>query len=106
MSYGLLFVMFTVRNIPGQFFNFLMIFQERKGIAFKTCHPESGSRRLGLVIQSGDFGESRINTIVVAVLTFNLRFKAAPGSVFPAKRSTNLPKDSVAVVSLSVTLHS
>ena len=65
---------------------------------------EPGYRRPVLIIQSNDFNKSRINTVVVAMLTSNLRLKAAPGNVLLAKRSTKLPKDSVANVSQVVTL--
>jgi mRNA interferase MazF len=46
----------------------------------------------------------RSNTVVVAMLTSNLRLKAAPGNVSLSKRSTKLPKDSMANVSQVVTL--
>ena len=65
---------------------------------------ESGYRRPVLIVQSNDFNKSRIKTVVVAMLTSNLRLKAAPGNVLLAKRSTKLPKDSVANVSQVVTL--
>lgn len=65
---------------------------------------EPGYRRPVLIIQSDDFNKSRINTVVAAMLTSNLRLKAAPGNVFLEKRSTKLPKDSVANVSQVVTL--
>ena len=65
---------------------------------------EPGYRRPVLIVQSNDFNKSRINTVVVAMLTSNLRLKAAPGNVLLAKRSTKLPKDSVANVSQVVTL--
>jgi len=65
---------------------------------------EPGYRRPVLIIQSDDFNKSRINTVVVAMVTSNLRLKAAPGNVFLAERSTKLLKDSVANVSQVVTL--
>ena len=65
---------------------------------------EPGYRRPVLIIQSDDFNKNRINTVVIAMLTSNLRLKAAPGNVLLAKRSTKLPKDSVANVSQVVTL--
>ncbi len=65
---------------------------------------EPGYRRPVLIIQSDDFNQSRINTVVVAVLTSNLHLRAAPGNMFLAKRSTKLAKDSVANVPQVVTL--
>jgi len=70
-------------------------------------HPagsEPGYRRPVLIIQSDDFNKSRINTVVVAILTSNLRLQSAPGNVFLSKRSTKLSKDSVANISQVVTL--
>jgi mRNA interferase MazF len=81
---------------------------QRGDIWWATLRPptvsEPGYRRPVLIIQSDDFNKSRINTVVVAMLTSNLRLKAAPGNVFLAKRRTKLPKDSVANVSQVITL--
>jgi len=81
---------------------------QRGDIWWATLRPPTGSepgyRRPVLIIQSDDFNKSLINTVVVAMLTSNLRLKAAPGNVLLAKRSTKLPKDSVANVSQVVTL--
>jgi mRNA interferase MazF len=81
----------------------------RRGeIWWATLQPpigsESGRRRPVLIVQSDDFNRSKINTVVVAVLTSNLRLQDAPGNVYLSKRSTKLPKDSVANVSQVVTL--
>jgi mRNA interferase MazF len=65
---------------------------------------EPGYRRPVLIIQSNDFNASRISTVIVAVLTSNLRLEAAPGNVLLSKKRTKLPKDSVANVSQVVTL--
>ena len=81
---------------------------QRGDIWWATLRPpigsEPGYRRPVLIIQNDDFNKSRINTVVVAMLTSNLRLKDAPGNVFLSKRSTKLPKDSVANVSQVVTL--
>ena len=81
---------------------------QRGDIWWATLRPPTGSepgyRRPVLIIQSDDFNKSRINTVVAAMLTSNLHLKDAPGNVFLAKRSTKLPKDSVANVSQVVTL--
>ncbi|MEA3360625.1 MAG: type II toxin-antitoxin system PemK/MazF family toxin [Thermodesulfobacteriota bacterium] len=65
---------------------------------------EPGYRRPVLIVQSDDFNKSRINTVVVAILTSNLRLQHAPGNVFLSKQKTGLSKDSVANVSQVVTL--
>ncbi len=81
---------------------------QRGDIWWATLRPpigsEPGYRRPVLIIQSNDFNESRINTVVVAMLTSNLALRAAPGNVFLTTRNTKLPKDSVANVSQVVTL--
>jgi mRNA interferase MazF len=56
------------------------------------------------VIQSDPFNESRINTVVVAVVTSNVRLAHAPGNVFVERRQSRLPRDSVINVSQILTL--
>jgi mRNA interferase MazF len=56
------------------------------------------------VIQSDPFNESRINTVIVAVVTSNLHLAHAPGNVLLARRQSRLPKDSVINVSQILTI--
>ncbi len=81
---------------------------QRGDIWWATLRPPRGSEpgycRPVLIVQSDDFNKSRINTVVVAILTSNLRLQAAPGNVFLTKRTTKLAKDSVVNVSQVVTL--
>jgi mRNA interferase MazF len=63
-----------------------------------------GYRRPVLIIQSNDFNESRIQTVIVAVFTSNLDLAAAPGNVLCKKRLTRLAKDSVVNVSQLFTI--
>ncbi len=63
-----------------------------------------GYRRPVLVVQANDFNESRIQTVVVAALTSNLRLGAAPGNVLCSRRESGLRKDSVVNVSQLLTL--
>lgn len=65
---------------------------------------EPGYRRPVLVISSDDFNRSRINTVLAAALTTNLRLAEAPGNVLVAAEETGLPRDSVVNVSQVVTL--
>ncbi len=65
---------------------------------------EPGFRRPLLVVQADAFNRSRIETTVVVVLTSNLRLLNAPGNVLVPKRAAGLPKDSVANVSLVLTI--
>ncbi|MBW1785261.1 MAG: type II toxin-antitoxin system PemK/MazF family toxin [Deltaproteobacteria bacterium] len=81
---------------------------QRGDIWWASLRPPTGSepgyRRPVLIVQSDDFTESRIRTVVVAILTSNLRLQAAPGNVFLSKRAGRLSKDSVVNVSQVVTL--
>jgi len=54
-----------------------------------------GYRRPVVVIQSDSFNRSKINTVVVVVITGNLRLAEAPGNVFLKKEDSGLEKDSV-----------
>jgi mRNA interferase MazF len=56
------------------------------------------------VIQSDPFNESRINTVIVAVVTSNLRLAQAPGNVLLERRQSRLPRDSVINVSQILTI--
>ena len=66
---------------------------------------EPGYRRPVLILQSDDFNKSRIQTVIAAVITGNLRLSQAPGNVFLKKEDSGLPKDSVINVSQLVTFN-
>jgi len=57
-----------------------------------------------VVIQCDSFNESRINTVVVAAVTSNLRLAKAPGNVLLDSGESNLPRDSVVNVSQILTI--
>jgi mRNA interferase MazF len=63
-----------------------------------------GYRRPVVIIQSNDFNESRIQTVVIAAITPNLRLAAAPGNVTVSSRGTGLPAKSVVNVSQLLTV--
>ena len=63
-----------------------------------------GYRRPVLILQSDDFTRSRIQTVIVIVLTANLRLAEAPGNVLIMAGDTGLPKDSVVNVSQIITV--
>lgn len=65
---------------------------------------EPGYRRPVLIVQSDDFNRSQIRTVVSVVLTTNLRLAEAPGNVLISAEDSNLPRDSVANVSQTITL--
>ncbi len=65
---------------------------------------EPGFRRPVLVVQADAFNRSRIQTVIVAVITSNLEIAAAPGNVLLPARSSGLPRDSVVNVSQLLTV--
>jgi mRNA interferase MazF len=65
---------------------------------------EPGYRRPVLVIQADSFNHSRIQTVIVAVITGNLELAEAPGNVMLPTRDSGLPRDSVVNVSQALTL--
>ncbi len=65
---------------------------------------EPGYRRPLLVVQSDDFNHSRIRTVIAVVISSNLRLADAPGNIQLSRKSTGLPKKSVANVSQLITI--
>ncbi len=63
-----------------------------------------GYRRPVLVVQADAFNISKINTVVVLVITGNLRLVNAPGNVFITSKQSGLPRDSVINVSQVITV--
>lgn len=63
-----------------------------------------GYRRPVLVVQSDAFNQSKIQTVVVAVITKNLELAKAPGNVSITARVSRLPVDSVVNVSQVITI--
>lgn len=63
-----------------------------------------GMRRPVLIIQSNPFNDSRIATVIVAVITSNLKLASAPGNVRIARSDTGLNKPSVVNVSQLLTV--
>ncbi len=54
-----------------------------------------GLRRPVLIVQANSFTESRIATVIVAVLTSNLAVAVAPGNVRIPKSESGLPQAAV-----------
>lgn len=65
---------------------------------------EPGYRRPVLIVQSDEFNRSRINTVIVAVLTSTVALAQAPGNVLLKARYAGLAKDSVVHVSQVITI--
>jgi mRNA interferase MazF len=63
-----------------------------------------GYRRPVLVVQNDAFNRSRLRTVVVAMLTSNLRLLDAPGNVLLPAKAGGLPKDSVVNVAQIITI--
>lgn len=81
----------------------------RRGEIWWASLPEPtgsgpGLRRPVLVAQANSFNESRIQTVIVAILTSNLNLAAAPGNVALTPRQSGLPRPSVVNVSQIMTL--
>jgi mRNA interferase MazF len=56
------------------------------------------------VIQANPFNRSRIQTVIVAVISSNLRLAEAPGNLLLPAEVAKLPRDSVVNVSQLLTL--
>lgn len=65
---------------------------------------EPGFRRPVVVMQSNAFNRSRIGTVIVVVLTSNLRLLDSPGNVLIPAKLAGLTRDSVANVSQVMTV--
>jgi mRNA interferase MazF len=66
---------------------------------------EPGFRHPAVVLQRDEVNASRINTVVVCVLTSNRALATAPGNTLLPKRVTGLPRDSVANASQIATVN-
>lgn len=60
---------------------------------------EPGYRHPHVIVQNNIFNQSKIHTVVVCVLSSNLKRALAPGNVLLEPEECNLPKQSVVLVS-------
>lgn len=65
---------------------------------------EPGYRRPGIVVQNDAFNQSDLETVVVCLLTSNLKWARMPGNVLLAEGEANLPKPSVVNVTQLLTI--
>lgn len=76
---------------------------KRGEVWWASLPPPTGSgpglRRPVLVVQANPFNESRLATVIVAVITSNLSRAEAPGNVRVARAESGLPRPSVVNVS-------
>jgi mRNA interferase MazF len=63
-----------------------------------------GFRRPVLVVQSDDFNESAIRTMICAVVTSTLHLEDAPGNIRLPRKVSGLARESVVNVSQLITL--
>lgn len=81
----------------------------RSEIYWADLGTASGSRpakrRPVLVIQSDPYNDSRLATVLVAVITSNTALATMPGNVFLPTSASGLPRDSVVNVTALVTLN-
>lgn len=66
---------------------------------------EPGFRHPAIVLQRDEVNASRLNTVIVCVLTSNKALAAAPGNTLLSRRHTGLPMDSIANASQIATLN-
>ena len=66
---------------------------------------EPGYRRPVVIVQSDNFNKSKIQTVIVAVITSNLNLARAPGNIkLGATKNIGIKKESVINVSQIITL--
>jgi mRNA interferase MazF len=63
-----------------------------------------GGRRPVVVVQAQPYNDSRLPTVLAAVITSNTAFATMPGSVFLPAAVSGLPEDAVVDVTALVTL--
>jgi mRNA interferase MazF len=82
---------------------------ERGGLYWADLGPAVGSRsakrRPVLVIQADSYNESRLATVLAAVVTSNTALATMPGNTFLPATATGLPRDSVVNITAVVTVN-
>lgn len=63
-----------------------------------------GYRQPAVVVSTDTFNDSRISTVIIVIITSNLRLAVAPGNVQVAARETGLREASVVNVSQVLTV--
>ena len=65
---------------------------------------EPGYRRPVVIIQSDTFNQSRISTVIIAVITSNMKLADSPGNISLEARTADLTRESVVNVSQLITI--
>jgi len=63
-----------------------------------------GFRRPVVIVSSNEFNKSKIQTVIVAAITSNIRLAEAPGNFKLTKKSSGLTRESVVNISQILTL--
>lgn len=63
-----------------------------------------GFRRPVLVVQADSFNQSKINTVIVAIVTSQMKYAESFGNVLLKAKSGGLPKDSIINISQLYTM--
>jgi mRNA interferase MazF len=63
-----------------------------------------GGRRPVLIVQAQPYNDSRLPTVLAAVITSNTKLASMPGSVFLSAAVSGLPEDAVVNVTALLTL--
>ena len=65
---------------------------------------EPGFKRPVIIVSANEFNKSTIKTVIVAVITSNLRLAESPGNFSVSKKDSGLAKESVVNISQLLTL--
>jgi len=65
---------------------------------------EPGYRRPVVIVSANEFNNSAIKTVIVAVITSNIRLAEAPGNFLISRKDSGLAKESVVNISQLLTL--
>ncbi len=65
---------------------------------------EPGYKRPLIVIQSNDFNNSNIGTVIAVIITSNIHLASAPGNILLSTKKSKLSKKSVVNVSQLITV--
>ena len=65
---------------------------------------EPGYRRPVVIVSANEFNQSKIKTVLVAMVTSNLRLVEAPGNFSISKKDSGLSKESAVNISQVLTL--
>jgi len=76
----------------------------RRGEIRMVARGGTGGRQPVLIVQENEFNDSRLPTVVCAVISADLRLAHAPGNVFLTGQASGLDKEAVANVAQLVTV--